>query len=205
MRRGFTLLEILVTILIFSILVTISGYVYSSALSRSRDQQRISDLQTISNGLEQFYLDNKKYPDLAAPTASLFVAKFQLEPFQDCRVASGHGFLVPTYTASIPEDPRNKFVPSIGNGGTCTTPSQAGQYLYVPIIPTTGQANDPVKDFALAAKVERLTNVSDPTDNPTTKLGLYRQAVAGAGILFCTNTTNPSCTHNRFLGPKDNQ
>lgn len=197
-RAGFTLLEILTTIAIFGILVTITGYVYASALSRSRDQQRISDLQTISNGLEQFYLDNKSYPSLATSTENIFLAKYQLEPIAGCTVSTSHKFLVPTYMSSIPEDPQNKakFSPD-GSGRNCVTESQAGQYLYVPIISTD---SEPVKNYYLAAKVERENNKSTslPVD---VDVGLYGRA----GQTFCTKSTTPPCTHNFYLGPKKNQ
>ena len=200
MRRGFTLLEILVTILIFSILVTVTGYVYASALARSRDQQRISDLQTISNGLEQFYLDHKSYPSLGTDgTELLFLAKFQLEPFDNC--LSDHKYLVPTYIGSIPEDPQKKFA-LIGTPPNCDSQTtQAGQYLYVPVISSAGEV---AKNFQLAAKVERPNNVSDYNPFVNNMIGFYRPLLESAGINFCTNTTNPNCTHNRFLGPKTN-
>lgn len=206
---AFTLIEILVTIAIFAILVTLTGYVYASALSRSRDHQRISDLQSISNGLEQYYLDHKAYPSYGANRNNLFLAKFQLERFADCTITSiGHEFMVPTYMSSIPEDPNNKFVLN-GSLNSCdAVPNQAGQYLYIPHFPTGSDPTGlPVKDFQLAAKVERLSNVSPTLPN----FGYYRPAIDGAnGINFCSvdNITNPLssvCSHNFYLGPKKNQ
>lgn len=202
-RAGFTLLEILTTIAIFGILVTITGYVYASALSRSRDQQRISDLQTISNGLEQFYLDNKSYPAYGANTNDLFLAKFQLEPYATCQISPNHKYLVPTYMSSIPEDPQNKFA-LIGNGPTCDDQQhQKKQYLYIPVFLTSTDPGDsPVRNFQLVANVERDNNkeaISVPN------FGWYKNNGNLDGFTFCLKGNNSlACTHNYYLGPKKN-
>lgn len=190
-------MEILVTIAIFSVLVSITGYVYASALSRSRDNQRISDLQTIGNGLEQYYLDHKAYPPHGANNANLFLAKFQLERQSTC-LSDTDKFLVPTYMTSIPEDPQKKFVLD-GTPPNCSSQTtQAGQYLYIPVIANVG---DSVKDFILAAKVERKSNWSINIPSPTPPNHVYQQG----NQIFCSQMqTRPNCTHNHYLVPKKN-
>ena len=61
-KRGFTLIEILTVILIIGVLVSVTSYVFNSSLIRSRDTQRKTDLDTIKNALEQYYLDTRTYP-----------------------------------------------------------------------------------------------------------------------------------------------
>lgn len=203
---GFTLMEILVVIAIFSVLVTISGYVYASSLARSRDHQRLSDLQTIDNGLEQFYLDNKEYPRYGDQSRPILLAKFRLEPQAGCQPgAYNNKYLVPTQLTVVPEDPRYTMT-LVSTGGSCDiSGGQAGQYLYVPL---TDSGTDPVHDFFLAAKVERANNVSDtlPSYNNHT---FYRTVVAQARLNFCSQAssspTAPVCSHNYFLTSQKNQ
>lgn len=60
--RGFTLIELLVAIgiigLVFGVITTSLGAIKR----RTRDQQRIADLQTIQSALAQYYADQTFYP-----------------------------------------------------------------------------------------------------------------------------------------------
>lgn len=62
MKKGFTLVELLVVITILGILATIGLGAFTSSQARSRDVQRKSDLRQISSALELFYSDYGKYP-----------------------------------------------------------------------------------------------------------------------------------------------
>lgn len=196
-RRGFTLIEILTVIVIFGILVSLSGYIYGSALARSRDQQRLSDLSSIGNALEQFYLDNKEYPDVSENFYNLFTAKFQLEPYPKCLVSGQkNGYLAPRYINEIPQDPRHKFTVS-QNGPSCNSAGgQSGQYLYVTPVTQTG---DSPRSFILAAQMERTKNMSAALP---TSFGVYQTTLNGI-FGFCTSESlQPNCTHNYYLQPK---
>jgi prepilin-type N-terminal cleavage/methylation domain-containing protein len=61
-RRGFTLVELLVVMAIISILSTLIVGGFRSSQMRGRDAQRKSDLKQIANSLELFYQDYGKYP-----------------------------------------------------------------------------------------------------------------------------------------------
>ena len=65
---GFTLIELLIVIIIIGILATISVVSYNGLKGRSEDARRISDMQSIEEGLAQYKMKNGKYPD-AMPTA----------------------------------------------------------------------------------------------------------------------------------------
>lgn len=63
LQKGFTLVEVMVAMvvvgLVFGVIIT-----SSTALSRrSRDQQRITDLQSLRAALAQYYADQHFYPD----------------------------------------------------------------------------------------------------------------------------------------------
>lgn len=54
-KKGFTLLEMLVVVGIIAILVGIGAVSYSTAQKKSRDAKRKADLHAIRNALEQYY------------------------------------------------------------------------------------------------------------------------------------------------------
>lgn len=62
LKKGFTLVELLVVLAILSVLVTVTLAAFRSSQTRGRDAQRKSDLKQISNSLELFYSDYGKYP-----------------------------------------------------------------------------------------------------------------------------------------------
>lgn len=69
MRRGFTLLEMLIVIGIIAILVALGASSYTTAQRKARDAKRKSDLKMIQNGFEQYYsICNFNYP-ATLPTA----------------------------------------------------------------------------------------------------------------------------------------
>lgn len=52
---GFTLLELLVSISIIGILISLASVSYSSAQKKARDSKRQGDLKSIQNAMEQYY------------------------------------------------------------------------------------------------------------------------------------------------------
>lgn len=197
-RRGFTLIEILTVIFIFGVLVSISGYVYSAALARSRDNQRKTDLQTIKNGLEQFYLDNRAYPGFDTPTGGdpVFLAKWQLEKASSAGCTTTKTkFLTPSYLSSVPQDPQKTLDPTAG----CNAINNAGQYLYFGLPKNSSRAG-----FLLTARVERENNV---TPNASTFADQLRNVTTGGyviDVLDFQSNTNPTTTHNYFVSSSRN-
>lgn len=71
MRRhgGFTLVELLVVILIIAILAAIGAAVYAQSQVKARDAKRRSDMVTIADAFEQYYITNSEYPaSVSTPT-----------------------------------------------------------------------------------------------------------------------------------------
>jgi len=63
LRRGFTLLELLVSISIMAILLAVVSISTVSYLSSARDAERQSDLQNIKAAIEQYRIQNGRYPN----------------------------------------------------------------------------------------------------------------------------------------------
>lgn len=62
MKKGFTLIELLVVIAIIGILGSLILGALGSARKNARDARRRSDISTIQESLEIYYLDNNQYP-----------------------------------------------------------------------------------------------------------------------------------------------
>jgi len=67
MKKGFTLLELLVTISIIGILLAIGSVSFSTAQKRGRDSRRQGDMKAIQKSLEQCFALDTEYPQTADP------------------------------------------------------------------------------------------------------------------------------------------
>lgn len=205
-KRGFTLIELLITITIIGILFAITSDIYAIAQSRSRDQQRLSNLDTINNALEQYHLDNHAYPLEGLTTNNLVVAKYQLEPIEGCGVTgpAGKGYLAPNYIPTLPQDPQFHLLIT-SSGADCNT-NQFGQYLYVT---NTASAAAAVQSFYLMARLERTTNMSPAGTAASLQQSAFGSSYWGtiiygpsSSLVFCdasaSNSQQVSCTQNYF-------
>lgn len=67
-RQGFTLFELLVSISIIGILVSLVSFSFSAAQKKARDSRRMEDMKNVQTAAEQFYaLNNYRYPGTTAP------------------------------------------------------------------------------------------------------------------------------------------
>jgi general secretion pathway protein G len=66
LKRGFTLIELLIVIVIIGILAGIVvGIVGTNAKKKANDTKKKADFHEIQNALEQYFVDNAKYPTAA--------------------------------------------------------------------------------------------------------------------------------------------
>jgi len=94
-KKGFTIIELIVAIVVIGILVTIMIVSYSGIQQRSRDSQRGSDITKIKIAIEKYHSDKGQYPAVCSADDT------------DCPASTLAGVLVSTYIAAIPHDPRN--------------------------------------------------------------------------------------------------
>ena len=180
-RRGYTIVELLIVIAIIGLLVTLGTYAWNSSGQRSRDSVRKSDLSRINNALQQFYLDNRSYPDFDNSAGSIFTAGYQLYDKTKCLHGSEKsGFLTSKYLFTIPQDPRGS---TDFKDDLCTDlEDQHNQYLYL-----TNRKDSPnPRGFALMATLE---NINDPdqlgaNENPVLDsgyMGTFKDYYVGGG------------------------
>lgn len=99
MRKGFTLIEILVVITIIGILSTVTAITFSSSLRSSRDARRKADINQIKAALELYRSNNAVYPGVGAGTGQIQTMCGTATSLTD--PAGGTG----TYLTNIPQDP----------------------------------------------------------------------------------------------------
>jgi len=61
-RRGFTIVELLIVIVVIGILAAITIVAYSGIQQKARDSQRQNDISELTKVLELYYTDNGRYP-----------------------------------------------------------------------------------------------------------------------------------------------
>jgi general secretion pathway protein G len=68
-KKGFTLVEILVVVGLLGLLTTVGLTSYSASIKNSRDVKRKTDLETIRQALELYKSDNSFYVNVSSGTA----------------------------------------------------------------------------------------------------------------------------------------
>lgn len=130
-RRGFTIVELIITITIMGILLTLAVVNVGTTQAKARDDARKADIEAIASNLESFYIsgtDNStnfaRYPSLGliGPAATIMVS---------LRDADMSSFLPPGTT-----DVTQTFLAANNNSQTTTgidpMPTK-DQYVYQPI------------------------------------------------------------------------
>lgn len=61
-KRGFTLIELMVVMAILAILLGIGAGAFTTSMKKGRDTTRKANIRAITNALELYYNDKRKYP-----------------------------------------------------------------------------------------------------------------------------------------------
>jgi len=62
-QRGFTLLELMIVLTVMGILITIAQPNLKQSITRAKEAVLKEDLFSMREAIDQFYVDNGKYPD----------------------------------------------------------------------------------------------------------------------------------------------
>lgn len=111
--RGFTLIEILISVAIIGVLATIGIMSYSKAQSIARDSKRKQDLTNLKTALELYKQRNGEYPPGAATGAAAYSSNLpSWDTFKNILVPTGAGTI--QYINTLPQDP------SLCSGVSCS-------------------------------------------------------------------------------------
>ncbi len=91
-RQGFTLIELLLAITIVVILGSIVVVSVSSSRPKTRDTKRIEEVKVLKGAIELYFANNGQYPSVTFDGNVNLISTLQ-------------PFLVPNYTAVVPQDP----------------------------------------------------------------------------------------------------
>lgn len=103
LKKGFTLVELLIVISLIGILATIATQSFRSSQMRGRDAVRKSDLKNIQTSLRLYYNDYGRYP---AGTSTMTACGTVAVPAA-CTYGSAWTKAGTTYMNVLPDDPLN--------------------------------------------------------------------------------------------------
>lgn len=66
-QKGFTLIELMITVAIVALLAAVAIPNYSAYVQRGKAAEATSTLALLKNRMEQYYQDNKTYADIVGP------------------------------------------------------------------------------------------------------------------------------------------
>ncbi|MDB5168640.1 MAG: Type secretion system protein [Candidatus Saccharibacteria bacterium] len=157
-RRGFTIVELLIVIVVIGILAAITIVAYNGVQQRARDSKRTQDIAVIVKSLELYYIDNGKYPTSSGST-TINAGWSTTADASWANLASQ----LKTYANSLPSDPVSTPNVSFLTGGYnysyFSDPNGGGNYC--------GTTNNQM--FILTYKVEGSSQSDTLTGDCSTK------------------------------------
>ncbi len=108
-KSGFTLIELLLVIGIIAILsgIVIIAIDPARQIAQARNAQRASDIKTISNAIQQYYIENERWPggDLSSEFKEICATGDATSTHNlDCSGGVDLSILVPDYVPAVPQD-----------------------------------------------------------------------------------------------------
>jgi len=83
-RRGFTLIELVLTLFIVALLASLIAPIVTGNIARSRESALKQDLVTMRKAIDDYYSDNGTYPpDLEALVKKRYLRKIPVDPLTE--------------------------------------------------------------------------------------------------------------------------
>jgi prepilin-type N-terminal cleavage/methylation domain-containing protein len=127
-KRGFTIVELLVAIIIIGILATLVAINFTAVLPKARDNERKTETETIASYLETEFQRNGQYPSVATMTGSVsgvqaVLKGIPIDALAAPGVAAGTNSIV-SFTVAPPSSlTTSQYGYWIPDSGNCTNPA----------------------------------------------------------------------------------
>lgn len=145
--RGFTVVEMVVTILILSVLLAIGGMAFVSAQKNARDNDRTSDIDTIARTLENYYKSNQSSKVGYPPTS---------------KITSGSEFLRQLDLKSLRSPNQNSGISLLSASSNAAQNPNIDQYIYQPLNrdgDLCSNENEECSSFKIFYKLEKSNEI----------------------------------------------
>lgn len=116
MKRGFTIVELLIVIVVIAILASISVVAYNGIQTRAKDSARSQDIKTIVQALEMHYADRGFFPNQSTYTPGSTAINGAWSTTVDGSWANLAAVLAP-YISKLPTPPGTLSTATAVNGG----------------------------------------------------------------------------------------
>ena len=80
LRKGFTLIEVVIVVAIIAVLILISIYAFQKQMARGRDARRKADLNRLEKVFEDYYNDHDCYPETINQIVPDYLSEFPKDP-----------------------------------------------------------------------------------------------------------------------------
>ena len=173
MKKGFTLIEILVVCAIIAILAAVIVVNLEKAQSKARDTQRKADISLIASALSVYKTDNKRYvpltltPVLPATYTSILANDTSLSVL----ISGG-------YISTVPSDPKSGEYSYLGNAsGSDFKVNAVSETIIIPSGGTCTIGGAVYNDAKL-----RAGEFFNPADPPGTDCRIFQVSTTGASM-----------------------
>tara|TARA_R100000655_G_scaffold88508_1_gene128816 strand:- start:889 stop:1428 length:540 start_codon:yes stop_codon:yes gene_type:complete len=102
-KRGFTIVELLIVIVVIAILASISIVAYNGIQQRARDSERKSNISTLAKAFELYHIKYGVYPDSGG--SSTVNGSWSTSNDSSWQLLANQ--LVPEFISKMPSDPTN--------------------------------------------------------------------------------------------------